>query len=110
MLKRIAISKEILISLIFITLMFTAIGVNMESTYAYDLDEDSGDLELELDDGDKLENSQNDEEVLSQTYTLDGGTFNDIQSKINSARNGDVIDLSGNFTPSTAGSTITIDK
>lgn len=109
MLKRIAISKEILISLIFIALMFTAIGVNMESTYAYDFDEDSGDLELELDDGDKLENSQNDE-ALSQTYMLDGGTFNDIQSKINGARNGDVIDLSGNFTPSTAGSTITIDK
>ncbi|MBQ2635480.1 MAG: DUF11 domain-containing protein [Methanobrevibacter sp.] len=107
MLKKIAISKELLISLIFITLMFTAIGVNMEVTYAHDLDEDNGDLDLELDDGDKLENSQNDE-IVSQTYSINGGTFNDIQDKINKAKNGDVIDLNGSFTSS--GSTITLDK
>ena len=109
MLKRIAISKEILISLIFITLMFTAIGVNIEDTYAYDLDEDNGDLDLKLDDGDKLENSQNDE-IVSQTYSINGGTFSDIQNKINNARDGDIIDLNGNFTPSNSGDTISVEK
>ena len=54
MLKRMAISKEILISLFFVTLIFAVIGVNMETTYAYELDEDNDDLELELDDVDKL--------------------------------------------------------
>ncbi|MBQ9159840.1 MAG: DUF11 domain-containing protein [Methanobrevibacter sp.] len=109
MLKKIAISKQLLISLIFITLMFTAIGVNMEDSYAYDLNEDNADLGLELDDGDKLENSQ-ENEVLSATYSLNGGTFDDIQNALNGAHDGDVIDLSGTFTPGTPGGTISVEK
>ena len=109
MLKRMAISKEILISLFFVTLIFAVIGVNMETTYAYELDEDNDDLELELDDVDKLENSQNDE-IVSESHSLNGGTFKDIQNKINKAKNGDVIDLSGEFTPDTPGGYITLNK
>lgn len=104
-----AISKEILISLFFVTLIFAVIGVNMETTYAYELDEDNDDLELELDDVDKLENSQNDE-IVSESHSLNGGTFKDIQNKINKAKNGDVIDLSGEFTPDTPGGYITLNK
>ena len=104
-----AISKEILISLFFVTLIFAVIGVNMETTYAYELDEDNNDLELELDDVDKLENSQNDE-IVSESHSLNGGTFKDIQNKINKAKNGDVIDLSGEFTPDTPGGYITLNK
>ena len=109
MLKKIAISKEILISFIFITLIFTAIGVNIEDSYAYEVNEDNGDLDLKLDDGDKLENSQ-DENMLSGTYSLNGGTFSDIQSKIDAASAGDVIDLSGEFTPGTSQESIVLSK
>lgn len=110
MLKRIAISKKFLISLIFITLMFTAIGVNVDGAYAQDLNEVDGDLELELDDGDKLENSQGNEETLGRTYSLNGGTFSDIQNRIDRASDGDIIDLSGEFTPSSSGEGIVLNK
>ena len=109
MLKRIAISKDILVSLIFIALVFTAIGVNIEGTYAVDIDEVNGDLGLELDNVDKLENSQ-DNEILGTTYTLNGGTFRDIQEKINGASDGDTIELNGDFTPATPGEGITLKK
>lgn len=109
MLKRIAISKEFLIPLIFIALMFTAFGVSIDDTYAYDVDEDNVYSGLELDDVDKLENSQNNE-IISETHSINGGTFKDIQNKINKAKNGDIIDLSGEFTPDTPGGSIILNK
>lgn len=109
MLKKIAISKQFIIPLILIVLMFTAIGVNIEDSYAYDLNEDNGDLGLELDEGDKLENSQNDE-ILSGSYSLNGGTFKDIQNALRNARDGDVIDLSGDFVSESSDDTISVEK
>ena len=105
-----AISKQLLISLLFITLMFTAFGVNTDHSYAVDLNESVGDdLGVELDVEDKLENSQTNE-ILEATYTLDGGTFGDIQTMVNNADSGDRIRLSGTFVPRTVNDTITINK
>ena len=92
-----AISKQFLISILFVTLMFTAIGFNLENSYAADVNEtNDDDLGVELDVEDKLENSQ-ENELLKSTYTLNGGTFSDIKTTIGKAKDGDTISLSGTF-------------
>ena len=45
----------------------------------------------------KLELSQNDNEVLGETHTLEGGTFKDIHDAIKEAKVGDTINLRGHF-------------
>ena len=121
------ISKPFLISLLFICLMFTSLGVDIDQAYAVELNE-SGEIGLDVDVGDKLENShengilentnenklmledtgQNDV-LQAKSHSLDGGTFGDIQKVINSASSGDTIKLSGNFI-STGGDTISLSK
>ena len=108
--RNMAISKQLLISLLFITLMFTAFGVNVDHTYAVDLNESVGDdLGVELDVEDKLENSQNNE-MLQASYTLNGGKFQDIQDAINNANSGDVIKLKGTFVATSQDDAIKISK
>ena len=121
------ISKPFLISLLFICLMFASLGVDMDQAYAVELNE-SGEIGLDVDVGDKLENSQ-ENEILENTHedelmledtqqndvlrasshSLDGGTFSDIQKVIDSASSGDTIKLSGKFV-STGGDTISLSK
>ena len=125
--QKMIISKPFLISLLFICLMFTSLGVDIDQAYAVELNE-SGEIGLDVDVGDKLENShengilentnenklmleytgQNDV-LQAKSHSLDGGTFGDIQKVINSASSGDTIKLSGNFI-STGGDTISLSK
>lgn len=105
--SKITISKYFLLSVFVICLIFTSSGLDMSPVYAVDIDDNSSDLEIELDAQDKLENSQieneplgasfNDNEILGATKTLNGGSFKDIQSAIYSSNAGDVIKLSGTF-------------
>ena len=125
--QKMIISKPFLISLLFICLMFTSLGVDIDQAYAVELNE-SGEIGLDVNVGDKLENShengilentnenklmleytgQNDV-LQAKSHSLDGGTFGDIQKVINSASSGDTIKLSGNFI-STGGDTISLSK
>ena len=107
--RNMAISKQLLISLIFATLMFSAFGMNMDHAYASDLNESVDELGVELDIGDKLENSQ-DNEILEETYSLNGGEFSDIQEMIDNAASGDVIKLKGTFVSTSSNDTIKINK
>ena len=125
--QKMIISKPFLISLLFICLMFTSLGVDINQAYAVELNE-SGEIGLDVDVGDKLENSQengilentNENELMledtgqndvlqAKSHSLNGGTFSDIQKVINSASSGDTIKLSGNFI-STGGDTISLSK
>ena len=116
--QKIVISKTFLISLILICLMFTSIGGSMEANYASDLNETS-EIGMEIDLEDKLESSQEKEMVMTNTqenellqasYSLDGGTFSDIQNVINRASSGDTIKLSGTFVSTDSSDTITVNK
>ncbi len=117
--RNLAISRQFLISLIFIALMFTAIGFDIENSYAADLNQSADDFGVELGVEDKLENSQNeemlksslnDEEVLGATHTLNGGKFKDIQRVVDSASAGDTIRLSGTFTAQSSADVINVTK
>ncbi|WP_405266900.1 hypothetical protein [Methanobrevibacter sp.] len=117
--QKIAISKTFLISLALIFLMFTAVGLNIDQAYALDLNE-TDDVSVEVDLEDMMENSQENEIRLSNTqeneilqansYSLNGGTFSDIQRVIDNADSGDTIKLSGTFVPASADDTITLNK
>ena len=61
--QKIAISKNFLISMLFVCLVFAAFGLNMDNSYAVELNENSSEMEIGLDVEDTLENSQN--ELLS---------------------------------------------
>ena len=104
------IGRHFILSIFVVCLMFTALGFNIDHSYAVDDNQTAEDMGLEIDADEKLENSQiendvlnadsNESEVLGATHTLNGGTFQTIQNKINSASAGDVIQLSGTFTAS----------
>jgi uncharacterized repeat protein (TIGR01451 family) len=92
----------------------------MEHSYAVDFNQSSEEVEIELSQQDKLENSQsdndllevdsNDNEVLGNTHTLNGGTFKDIKTAIKNAEDGDTISLSGTFKASSDVRIIEINK
>ena len=117
--QKIVIGKPFLISLILICVMFASVSLNMDEAYALDLNE-TDDVSVEMDLEDTLENSQDneimslnnvDEESLqAKSYSLNGGTFKDIQSVINKASSGDTIQLSGTFVSSGSSDTISLDK
>ena len=103
--QKIIFSKPFLISLILICLMFTSVSAGIDNAYAADLNESDG-VGLEVDIENQLENSQENEitlasnqneDVMQATHSLDGGTFKDIQKLVDKASNGDTIKLSGKF-------------
>lgn len=105
--RDIAISKQFLISIMVIALMFTAFGFNIENSYAADVNDTVDDLGVEIDVEDKLENSQ-DNELLGTTYTVNGGKYSDIQKAIDKAKAGDTIKLSGTFVATSANDRINV--
>ena len=115
--QKIVVGKSFLISLILICLMFTSFAMNMEGAYASDLDE-SGEIGMEVNLEDKLENSQeneimesdNENDLMQTSYSLSDGTFNDIQNAIDNAQNGDTIMLSGTFVSTGGDDTISLNK
>ena len=124
--QKIAISKHILITTLFIVLMFTSFGMSMDEAYAADLNESVDVIKSELNVEDKLENSQDnilntneneesslssaEDTVLAEPYSLNGGTFSDIRRAIVNANNGDTIKLSGTFYPTKSAGKIFVDK
>ena len=121
--KKIAISNHFLISIAFIVLMFTFVGVCMDDVCASDLNQNATGIENELNIEDKLGNSQ--ENILNtnlneqQTFGVDpnneisllnGGKFSDIRDAINSAKKDYVIKLGGTFKAEKEFDPIIIDK
>lgn len=117
--QKIAISKNFIISLLFICLIFAAIGLGMEDSYAAGLNEKGVGIAMEFDIEDKLGNSQvneimgvdkSSENHLAADYYVGQGTFENIQNAINNAQAGDSIYLAGDYTANGNESTINIDK
>ena len=79
----------------------------MEINSTDDMDSTYNQLGLENDD-EKL-SIINDENYLSSAETFNGTTFSELESKINSLKNGDVLDLTSNVTQD-GDSQITISK
>ena len=105
--QKIAISKNFLISMLVICLMCGIFILDGNDLYAAELNETSDEMEIGLDVEDKLENSQNEmlsavsnqenEILTAKSYTLNGGSFTDIQTVVDKASSGDKIILKGNF-------------
>lgn len=117
--KKLAISKNFLISLLFICLIFATFGLNVDDSYAVDLNETGNEMEIGLDVEDKLENSHDQSlevdnsqknEVLGRSYVLNGGTFSDIQNAIDRASSGDNLYLNGNFVSQNSNDGIVVNK
>ncbi|MBQ6351045.1 MAG: DUF11 domain-containing protein [Methanobrevibacter sp.] len=117
--QKIAISKNFIISMLFISLIFAAFGLSLEVNYASDLNEDGNGLGMKLNIQDKLENSQTDEllevdtdngNILTANYVVEGRTFQDIQNMIDGASVGDKIILVGDYHSNGRESTVNITK
>ena len=112
------IGKPFLISLVLICLMFTSIAANMEEAYAVDLNDsyemdwnvNIEDMTVNSQENEILANNQEDDLVSINYYSLDGGTFNDVQDIINHASGGDIIYLGGKFVATGPSDEITINK
>ena len=118
--QKIAISKNFLISMLFVCLIFTTWGLTIDDSYAVDLNETSAEMEIGLDVEDELENSQNeilgvannnkDEILAAKSYTLNGGSFSDIQKVVDQSKAGDKIILKGTFVSKDSNDGIVINK
>ncbi|WP_405307242.1 hypothetical protein [Methanobrevibacter sp.] len=113
------IGRNFLFCLCVICLMFTAFGVAVEDSFAVDLNETDGEIGLESNDINELENSQENnvlevdsqdfENELGAVHTPSGDSYSNIQEKVNAARDGDTILLKGNY-HSNGNDRIVIDK
>ena len=126
--QKISISKHFLISLLFVILIFTSIGVSIDDACASDVNQTVSEIDSELNVEDKLGNSQEngmntnadednslrsaqDSEVLGKTiYLLNGGKFSDIRNAVNNANDGDTIKLEGTFVSENEYDQITLNK
>ena len=92
----------------FIFFMFVMILLSFNNVYA----EDNGTVLIEDTADDSIDQSLDacDEDLLTKTYNIDGGKFSDIQDVLDKAKTGDIIRLSGKFTPSKSNTLINIDK
>ena len=125
--QKILISKHFLISLLFIVLIFTYVGVSIDEVCASDLNQSVDGVKSELNIEDKLENSQKsivnsnmeiddslgvsqNSEILGRTITPSGNTFASIRQAIDNANDGDTIKLSGTYSAEKAYDQILLDK
>ena len=102
------VSKPFLISLVVILMMFASVGLDMQDAYAIDLN-DTDETDLDLNAEDNLQDSQ-ENEMPFNVYSLDGGTFDDIQNVVNIARNGDTIELNGEYGANGENTSVVINK
>lgn len=99
------IGKNFLLCLCVICLMFTAVGMGVENSFAVELNDTADEIGLESNNAEQLENSQANEilEVDSQDghdvlgVTPKGNIYKSIQDAVNSANEGDTIKLSGTY-------------
>ncbi|MEE0901883.1 MAG: hypothetical protein UIB31_05075, partial [Methanobrevibacter sp.] len=121
--KKILVGKHFLISLLFIVLIFTTVGVSMDDVSASDLNQSEVGIGSELNLEDKLENSQNvmlesngvlgvaqDSELLGKSTVVSGNTFDDIRNAIKNAKNGDTLILRGTYKAEKKYDRIVVDK
>ena len=95
--ENMAISKNFLIALCFISLLLFAVSSNIDAVHGVDVNEECDNVVSAINEDDILENSQEDS-LLQTTKQLDGGTFRDIQNMIHyEVNNGDTIILNGEF-------------
>lgn len=116
---KIIIGRNFLFCLCVICLMFTAFGLVVEDSFAVDLNETDGEIGLESDDINGLENSQNNnvldvdsqdsQDMLAAVHTPSGNIYSSIQEKVNAAKSGDTIMLKGTY-HSNGNDQIVIDK
>ncbi len=99
--------KYFILCLLFIFLLTLcnvyAGDVNNNDTFIEESDDDF----LDVDDSYQISEYEN-EDLLTKTYSLNGGKFSDIQKIVDKAKNGDTIKLTGSFKSN--GKQITIDK
>ena len=126
--QKISIRKHFLISLLFVILIFTSIGVSIDGACASDMNQTASGIDGELNVEDKLGNSQENglstnldmdssvnraqnSEVLGNTINLlNGGKFSDIRNALNNANAGDIIKLGGTFESENEYDQITLNK
>lgn len=99
--KRIFIFSILFIFLLSITCVYSEENVNTTFT-------DYSANELSVYDDDYLSSDLDNNDLLGNTYSLNGGKFSDIQNIIDKAKKGDTIQLTGSFTSD--GKQINIDK
>lgn len=112
------IGRNFLFFIAVVCLMFTAVGFNVENSFAVELNDTVDEISLESDNVVKLENSQTNEileansqddgEVLGAERTVKGKTFADIQKVLDDANPGDTIKLTGEYY--STGSHLRVDK
>lgn len=105
-----AISKNFLIALCFISLLLFAVNSNIDAVHGVDVNEDGDNDVSAINEDDILENSQEDS-PLQATKQLDGGTFKNIQDIIHyEVNDGDTIILNGEFVTNESESHIIVYK
>ncbi|WP_220607851.1 DUF11 domain-containing protein [Methanobrevibacter oralis] len=107
--QKITIIKYIplILSMFILVLLMTTFAI--DEIHAVELNESSNEVGLLIKNEDKLENSQ-EKEILSTTYSSNGGTFTDIKNLISRAKAGDTINLNGNFYADKSDSPISVNK
>ena len=124
--QKISIGKHFLISLLFIVLIFTSVGISLDGVCATDLNQTADGIKSELIMEDKLGNSQENvlnsnlevdnslgaqnSEILGKTITVEGGKFSDIQNAIDRADEGDTIKLKGTYVAEKVNGSISVTK
>lgn len=100
---KIIIGRNFLFALSIISLMFIAFGLNVENSYALELNDTVDGMGVDSDNTVKLENSQDEilevdsQDILKSTIKPKKNTYKSIQEAIDSAKAGDTIKLSGKY-------------
>lgn len=115
---KISIQRNLLFCLCVLCLIVTSFGLAMENSTAVELNTTTDEIGTQIDDGNILENSQNDEilgvdsqnDRLGEVRVPTGTTFDDIEKCIRNANDGDTIVLSGIYSANNANSQIQVNK
>jgi len=110
---KLAISKNFLISLLFIVLIFGIFCINVDGIYASDNNQTDDGFKLDKNTQDKLKNSQINnlkENTHDDILKANGGTFQTIRDKIKSTPDGGTLVLDGIYTASNSDDVIVVNK
>ena len=110
---KLAISKNFLISLLFIVLIFGIFCINVDGIYASDNNQTDDGFKLDKNTQDKLKNSQINnlkENTHDDILKANGGTFQTIRDKIQSTPDGGTLVLDGIYTASNSDDVIVVNK
>lgn len=105
---KITIIKHVPHIVLIVMIILTINTFTIDEIHGVELNESTDEVGIELKNEDKL-NSQ-EKEILTTTYSSNGGTFTDIKNLIKKAKPGDTINLNGNFYADKKDSPIVINK